>query len=134
MNARFWTKVRKTKACWLWLAGLDGHGYGKFTEGGRQRAAHRLAYEALVGPIPAGMQLDHLCRTRRCVNPAHLEPVTNRENAARGDAGMARAAQQLAKTHCPAGHPFAGDNVQFRPDGRRRCRECRRAQRHKKEQ
>src|SRR3546814_19356891 len=65
----------------------------------RTRQAHRISYELCVGPIPEGMELDHLCRVRRCVNPAHMEPVTHRENVLRGEAGLARAVQQRAKTH-----------------------------------
>jgi len=86
---RFWSKVDKTGDCWIWNGGVGAGGYGAF--GSYDEAddpitvrAHRYAYEALVGPIPAGLVLDHLCRVRRCVNPAHLEPVTNAENIRRG--------------------------------------------------
>ena len=78
--------------------------------------AHRVAYELQVGPIPVGLQLDHLCRVRSCVNPAHLEPVTSAENTRRGLRAM--------KTHCPQGHPYAGENLLIRPTGQRRCRTC----------
>lgn len=85
VEERFWSKVDKSGECWLWTAGKTGGGYGHFhpAADGPVRA-HRLAYEMVIGPIPEGMQLDHLCRVRHCVNPAHLEPVTNRENALRG--------------------------------------------------
>lgn len=84
---QFWEKVNKTDSCWLWTGGV-GRGYGIFyrgaDRGGSFTVAHRYAYEALVGPIPAGLTLDHLCRVRGCVNPAHLEPVTQAENVRRG--------------------------------------------------
>lgn len=79
----FMTKVNKTESCWLWERGTNG-GYGMYWFRGRNIAAHRFAYEALVGPIPEGLELDHTCRVKRCVNPAHLEPVTHRENILRG--------------------------------------------------
>jgi hypothetical protein len=129
---RFWPKVQKTPGgCWLWTASLcKGTGYGQFREGGRgsrMRTAHRVAYELLVGPVPAGLQLDHLCRVRRCVNPAHLEPVTNRENQLRGAGFPARNA---AKTHCAHGHEYTPENTYLHPStGHRRCRACARERR-----
>lgn len=110
--------------CWLWTACLDKDGYGFFSDGVRQRHAHRFAYEFFVGPIQPGLQLDHLCRQPRCVNPAHLEPVTGRENLLRGNTFQARNA---AKKHCYNGHPFDDVNtyVERSADGRkRRCRIC----------
>lgn len=80
---RFWAKVHKTDSCWLWTASLT-FGYGSFWDGKGQVRAHRFAYELLVDPIPEGLQLDHLCRIRHCVNPDHLEAVTNAENVQRG--------------------------------------------------
>ena len=86
---RFWVKVDQTNgpnACWLWTGHCATNGYGRFCPEPRKKnpgpsvAAHRFAYEALVGPIPAGLQLDHLCRVKNCVNPAHLRPVTNKQN------------------------------------------------------
>lgn len=120
LPARFWTKVAPAETgCWLWLAGLV-EGYGRFRTSTPRanRPAHRLAYEALVGPVPDDLVIDHLCRVRRCVNPAHLEPVTQRENVLRGEAAFARA------THCPKGHPYAGPNLYISPNGSRRCRAC----------
>ncbi|NEE06902.1 HNH endonuclease [Streptomyces sp. SID7499] len=124
---RFWCKVqRNPDGCWLWTAAtFKATGYGQFREGGRGsrvRTAHRVAYELLVGSVPAGLQLDHLCRNRRCVNPAHLEPVTNRENGLRG---TSFAAVNAAKTHCVRGHAFDTDNTLTSPaTGHRRCRAC----------
>lgn len=88
--------IRTPGGCWLWQGALNTKGYAVLSvggRGGRRHYAHRLSYEIHVGPIPAGLQIDHLCRVRRCVNPAHLEPVTNRENVLRGIA-----ARQLEAT------------------------------------
>ncbi len=116
-EVRFWAKVDKSGDCWLWTARLSHNGYGRFVN----QAAHRTAYEMLVGPIPEGMQLDHLCRVRRCVNPSHLEPVTPRENLMRSENQVAKHA---AKTHCPHGHPYSGRNLYISPRGHRVCRAC----------
>ena len=125
---RFWAKVDKADTCWLWTGSRDHKGYGYFADGaGRLARAHRFAYELLVGPIPEGLEIDHVkergCRHRHCVNPAHLEPVTHHENLMRGDTLVARNAR---KTHCPQGHPYAVPNL-VRLSGGRGCRECRRA-------
>jgi hypothetical protein len=83
--------------------------------------AHRWSYEALVGPIPPGLEIDHLCRVRNCVNPSHLEPVTKAVNILRGESMSARHARQ---THCKSGHPFDAENTRMTTDGQRRCRTC----------
>lgn len=118
---RFWAKVDKTGECWAWLAAKDRDGYGMFQYVGAPLRAHRVAYELTIGPIPAGLTLDHLCRNPSCVNPAHLEPVTNRENTFRSP--LTQASVNARKTHCKHGHPFSGSNLVLR-DGRRRCRAC----------
>lgn len=87
--------------------------------------AHRVAWELLVGPIPEDLELDHLCKNPRCVNPNHLEPVTHAENCRRGDGFGGRNAK---KTECDAGHPLSGPNLYVDPKGRRQCRACRAAQ------
>ncbi|MFE4420475.1 HNH endonuclease signature motif containing protein [Streptomyces sp. NPDC056817] len=101
--------------------------------GDKLRYVHRVAYEALVTEIPDGLQLDHLCRNRACANPWHLEPVTNRVNAKRGQAGPVLASKNLGKTHCPQGHPYSGDNLRIGSRGWRYCRACKRDQRRRKE-
>lgn len=120
VEERFWAKVEKTDSCWLWIASRGFGGYGRFYPGrpAASRAAHRVSYEWAKGPIPDGLELDHLCRVRECVNPDHLEAVTHAENVRR-----ARAA--TAKDYCYRGHEFTPENTLIDRDGWRRCRECR---------
>ena len=123
---RFWSKVSIQQVeggCWTWTASRTRKGYGHMQVDGKLRRAHRVAYEYFVGPIPPGLVLDHLCRNPSCVNPFHLEPVTQRENLLRGDTIIAR---QARTTECPAGHPYDAANTISILDGRgRRCRQCR---------
>jgi hypothetical protein len=124
---RFWPKVdrRGENECWPWLAYLNKDGYGQFVGGG-EVLSHRFAYISLVGPIPEGLTLDHLCRNRWCQNPKHLEAVTMRENARRGESIPA---QNARKTHCKHGHQLSGDNLYLYENGKqgrpsRRCKTC----------
>lgn len=122
---RFADRVLIDTECWLWDGFIQRTGYGWFWMRGRNVLAHRAAYELFVGPVPDGLQLDHLCRVRRCVNPSHLEPVTLQENTARGESLNA---VNAAKSHCLRGHPFDERNTYAYQDprgrARRICREC----------
>lgn len=107
---------RESSPCWLWLGVIDRYGYARIKIDSRQRAAHRVSYEEFVGPVADGLEIDHLCRNRACVNPSHLEAVTHAEN-------MARAFQP--KQRCPKGHELSGSNLVARSDGRHgNCRTC----------
>lgn len=119
---RFCCKFRfhPETGCWEWLK-PDANGYGKFRYQGGPRWAHRVSYELFLGPIPAGLTLDHLCRNPRCINPDHLDPVTHRENVMRGNSPPAKAA---ARDTCAHGHPYTESNLYVYPNGARRCRRC----------
>lgn len=123
-EARFWSHVRKSDDCWVWTGSLTDGGYGEFHFEGQTVKAHRWIYERIHGPIPKGLEPDHLCRTRACVRLDHLEPVTRSENTLRGIGPSLTRSRAAAITHCPCGHLYDEANTFFRRDGRRECREC----------
>ena len=110
-------RVIKTGDCWIWDGYLT-HGYGYISINKKKMRAHRAIYEYLVGPIPEGLELDHLCRNRACVNPNHLEPVTHAVNQRRGS--------YATKVICIKGHPLEGKNLSVTKSGGRSCKLCRR--------
>lgn len=122
-DERFWVKVDAAtgslEECWEWRGALTQAGYGQGVDHstGRFWLAHRVAFEQLRGSIPDGLHIDHLCRNRLCVNPWHLEPVTNRENVRRGMSGE-------LKTECANGHPYTPANVYLHQGRHRQCRVC----------
>lgn len=123
-DERFWGRVNKTDACWLWT-GKTRNGYGVFQWGPRSdvkcTGAHRYGYTLAKGEIPEGLVLDHLCRVPLCVNPDHLDPVTNGENVLRG---IGPSAQARYRTHCPQGHAYDDANTRYSTQGHRACRAC----------
>lgn len=134
-SGRFWAKVdaRATDECWHWLGFVDEErGYGQIRVDSQLHKVHRFAYELHNGPIPEGCVVDHACHNnsgctdvpclhRRCVNPNHLEAVTQSRNTERGRTGS----HHSDKTHCPQGHPYSPENTRPQHNGRgRRCREC----------
>lgn len=114
--------VNPETGCWEWAGHCNGDGYAISLHRGKHRYAHRASYEAFVGPIPSGLTIDHLCRNRPCVNPKHLEPVTQKVNVLRGDTWGGKNSR---KTHCPQGHPYDLLNTIYTKTGRL-CRECHR--------
>lgn len=133
VEERWWAYVDKTDTHWLWTGATTEagdrptpHVYGVLSVDGTPRRAHRIGWELLVGPIPDGLQIDHVCRETLCVrpHPAHLEPVTNRENTIRGEAPEQNRQWRLALTHCKRGHAFA-DHA-YHNGKQRVCRPCQR--------
>lgn len=115
---RFWSKVARADiGCWEWMASTDGR-YGVMRVNKRLHKAHRVSYDFLVGPVPEGMELDHLCANTLCVRPDHLEPVTHSEN-------LRRAPLRSERTHCHRGHEYTEENTYWRTDGGRTCQTCR---------
>lgn len=121
---RFWPKVDQSGDCWLWKrpGAFSVGGYGRFWDGDRFVPAHRFSFELVHGLVPDGLQLDHLCRNRACVNPAHLEPVTPKENNRRADLALGI---RSGMTVCKRGHEMTPDNTYTSPSGGRQCRACR---------
>lgn len=130
---RLWSRVEQRDGCWTFIGGCSS-GYGQISFGPRTDrrvySAHRFMYQAVIGPVPDGLQLDHLCRNRACCNPAHLEPVTCEENLRRGNGWSGRNAR---KTHCPQGHALTPENLTVSvyktasgPKQGRKCKVCHR--------
>ena len=114
--------VIQENGCWEWVGHRNNKGYGVWGVFKHPYLAHRRMYERVRGTIPEGLQLDHLCRNKPCVNPDHLEAVTARENTLRGNSMAARWAR---RTHCERGHQFTPENV-YRNTGARKCKVCHR--------
>lgn len=114
---------RGENGCWNWLGQSRSHGYGYFWADGKWQKACRWLYSQVIGPVPEGLHLDHLCRNRLCVNPFHLEPVSPGENTRRGALFDVLRIRWAAITHCPKGHAYSGDNLHMYGN-KRRCRAC----------
>jgi hypothetical protein len=112
--------IERHGECWEWTLSTQRNGYGQISHNGKRIQAHRYAYQLRFGPVPEGLVLDHLCRNKRCVNPEHLEPVTNRENILRGESPIAIRART---NHCKRGHELTAENIILV----RVCRVCSRA-------
>lgn len=122
LPTHFWDRVEVTGCCWLWQGTIkNDSGYGVIGIDYKKYYVHRLVYEALVGPIPDGMHIDHICRIRHCVNPDHLEPVTLAENVLRGYSAGARAKRENV---CVRGHQLTEDTVWVTKTGARKCKQC----------
>lgn len=113
--------IKVDSGCWVWQGSLNADGYGCLRVDKRWHLAHRWLYEQLRGSVPIGLDLDHLCRNRACVNPDCLEPVIRKVNLLRGEGFAAQRAQQ---THCVNGHEFTSENTKIRANGTRLCRAC----------
>lgn len=118
---RFWSRVNKTKSCWIWTGYISPKGYGECYFKGKTCRAYRVSFEMVNGPIPDGMEIDHLCRNRACVNPEHLEAVSKRENILRG---VCPPAINRRKKKCNNGHEYNAENTMISKRGSRVCRLC----------
>lgn len=123
-SKRFIDKIEHPTACWNWKGAIKKEprgGHARIAVGGKAKLAHRMVYEIFYGKIPQELEIDHLCRNRRCVNPLHLEAVTHRENVLRGEGFAAKNAK---KTHCPKGHPHSKENTYWYKFCKY-CKQCR---------
>ena len=119
-HKNFWAKVDKSGICWEWTGNKTKDGYGLFGLNYKTKLVHRISYEIKYGDIPEGLQIDHTCRNRSCVNPVHLESVTQQENMRRGLAGQ----NNKIKTRCPKGHEYTPDNIRKSKYNKRGCKTC----------
>lgn len=110
-------KIKKTSTCWIWTSHLTGSGYAQYSDKGKNRVVHKMVYEMLVGKVPDGLELDHLCKVKKCVNPKHLEPVTHSENLIRSYKGRER-------TQCKRGHEYKQGSYKIRMKNGRETRTC----------
>lgn len=118
----FWAKVDQGGACWVWQGARDRYGYGVISRGDKTRRAHRHSFALAGGHLIAGFVIDHKCRNRACVNPAHLRQISNRQNLLESPGTYAGKA--VAKTHCKRSHPLSGGNLRRNVSGSRRCKAC----------
>jgi len=129
-HIRVLSRAEVIAGCWQYTGSRDKYGYGRLTvwypatKSFKTEKTHRLVYEGLIGNIPSGLTIDHLCRNRACVNPDHMEVVTNHENTLRG---IGPSAINHRRTECQRGHPLSGPNLHMRPSGRRQCLTCKHA-------
>lgn len=130
---RFWSKCipEPMSGCWLWTANTDAGGYARIRMNGAMASAHRAAYEVLVAQIPDGLEIDHRCRVRCCVNPTHMEPVTHAENVRRGVLVEITRDRFASQTHCKKGHAFDEENTYVCGDGWRKCKVCTRDRKYR---
>ena len=113
LKERLWARINRNgiNGCWLWEGFINADGYGQMRVGDKTMRVHRVIYGLFHGAIPDGLQIDHLCRIRHCANPKHLEAVTSQENTLRGNGPYLSRQRNLAKTHCPQGHPYNAENT-----------------------
>jgi len=121
-DERFAERIMPAESCEIWVGNMNANGYGRISVGGKHVLAHRYAWERANGPVPDGMELDHLCRNHACVRLSHLEPVVHRVNVLRGEAHCAVVVRTGV---CKRGHSYDEQNTHVGPDGKRYCRACR---------